>query len=296
MDGRPSRVGRHAVARVFSAVGSQKALVPIVAIVALALIRQRGWRSLGLLGVAWGGAILLYSLAKHAVGRPRPPAYLWLVHVAGKAFPSGHAVQSLSTFVALALLAATLVRPSHRLPWTAVAILLATGVGVSRIDLGVHWTKRCHRRLGRRRALGRRSALALRPSVAASRSRRAPHRLAARSPSSSSTGPPMIQIGPPDARGPSGDVGRANSAPAWALPMPSLWMRPGNPPTAPQASPLAWQRSSRGNWLGPLLVPRWEQWSTPGRWRRRAARIRAQQQRPGSRRSRRSSSSVSGAS
>ncbi len=97
------------VARVFSAVGSQKALVPLVAVMALVLIRQRGWRSLGLLGVAWGGAILLYSLAKHAVGRPRPPADLWLMHVGGNAFPSGHAVQSLSTFVALAVIAATLV-------------------------------------------------------------------------------------------------------------------------------------------------------------------------------------------
>ena len=132
--------GATLIARVFSQVGSQKALVPIVAIVALALIRQRGWRSLGLLGVAWGGAILLYSLAKHGVGRPRPPADLWLVHVAGKAFPSGHALQSLSTFVALSVIAATLVRPSHRLHWTAAAILLATGVGLSRIYLGVHWT------------------------------------------------------------------------------------------------------------------------------------------------------------
>ena len=125
------------VARVFSAVGSQKALVPIVAITSLALIRRRGWRSLGLLGVAWGAAILLYSLAKHAVGRPRPPADLWLMHVAGNAFPSGHAVQSLSTFVALAVIAATLT--SHRLLCTAAAILLATGVGLSRIYLGVHW-------------------------------------------------------------------------------------------------------------------------------------------------------------
>ena len=132
--------GATLIARVFSAVGSQKALVPIVAIMALVLVRRRGWRSLGLLGVAWGGAILLYSLAKHAVGRPRPPGDLWLVHVAGKAFPSGHAVQSLSTFVALSVVAATLVRPSHRLLWTAAAILLATGVGLSRIYLGVHWT------------------------------------------------------------------------------------------------------------------------------------------------------------
>jgi membrane-associated phospholipid phosphatase len=125
------------VARVFSAVGSQKALVPIVAIMALVLIRRRGWRSLGLLGVAWGGAILLYRLAKDVVGRPRPPADLWLMHVGGNAFPSGHAVQSLSTFVALAVIAATLT--SHRLLWTAAAILLATGVALSRIYLGVHW-------------------------------------------------------------------------------------------------------------------------------------------------------------
>ena len=127
------------VARVFSAVGSQKALVPLVALLAVVLMRQRGWRSLGLLGVAWGGAILLYGLAKHAVGRPRPPADLWLMHVAGKAFPSGHAVQSLSTFVALAVIAATLVGPSHRRLWTVAAILLAAGVGLSRIYLCVHW-------------------------------------------------------------------------------------------------------------------------------------------------------------
>jgi hypothetical protein len=50
--------GATLVARVFSAVGSQKALVPVVVIMALVLIGQRGWRSLGLLGVAWGGAIL----------------------------------------------------------------------------------------------------------------------------------------------------------------------------------------------------------------------------------------------
>ena len=131
--------GATLVARVFSAVGSQKALVPVVVVMALVLIGQRGWRSLGLLGVAWGGAILLYSLAKHAVGRPRPPADLWLMHVGGKAFPSGHAVQSLSTFVALAVIAATLVPPLHRLLWTAAAILVATGVGLSRIYLGVHW-------------------------------------------------------------------------------------------------------------------------------------------------------------
>ncbi len=124
------------VARVFSAVGSQQALVPIVAVIALVLIRQQGWRSLG------------YS-ASPGAGRScstAGPSMPWATASAGRPLADARRRERVSvrargtvasTFVALAVIAATLA--SHRLLWTAAAIMLATGVGLSRVYLGVHW-------------------------------------------------------------------------------------------------------------------------------------------------------------
>ena len=90
--------------------------------------------------LTWGGAILLYNLTKLFVNRPRPPMDIWLTHVGNStSFPSGHATQSLATFMALALAgAAWLAKP--RAPGALVALLLAVGVGWSRVYLGVHWS------------------------------------------------------------------------------------------------------------------------------------------------------------
>jgi membrane-associated phospholipid phosphatase len=126
------------VARALSTVGSQKVLLPLVAIVAIVLIARGARRQAGLLIVLWAGAIELYSLAKHFVGRPRPPMHLWLTSASSTAFPSGHATQSLSTFAALALVAAAFL-PSARRPALALAAVVAAGVGWSRAYLGVHW-------------------------------------------------------------------------------------------------------------------------------------------------------------
>src|SRR5215475_7351402 len=90
-------------ARALSTVGSQKVLLPLVAVVAILLVARRASRPAGLVVVLWAGAIELYSLAKNVVDRPRPPMHLWLTSASGAAFPSGHATQSLSTFAALAL-------------------------------------------------------------------------------------------------------------------------------------------------------------------------------------------------
>jgi undecaprenyl-diphosphatase len=126
------------LAKVLTTIGSQTVLVPVVTVLALVLLwRRRFVPAVSLVGV-WGGAILLYSLGKYFVGRPRPPAGLWLVQVGGTSFPSGHATQSLATFVALAVVVAHWLR---RAPWpgVAVAVVLAAGVGWSRVYLGVHW-------------------------------------------------------------------------------------------------------------------------------------------------------------
>jgi membrane-associated phospholipid phosphatase len=128
------------LAHALSTIGSQAVLIPVAGIVALALLQRRRFVQAGLLIAAWGGAILLYSLTKHFVHRSRPPSDIWLTDVGRTtSFPSGHATQSLATFLALALVgAAWLSKP----PWPGLmlALILAAGIGWSRVYLGVHWT------------------------------------------------------------------------------------------------------------------------------------------------------------
>ena len=126
------------VARALSTIGSQKVLIPLVAVVAIVLVVRRALKPALLLVVLWAGALELYTLAKHFVGRPRPPMHLWLTSVTSTAFPSGHATQSLSTYAALALVSAAVVSAARR-PALAVAAVIAAGVGWSRVYLGVHW-------------------------------------------------------------------------------------------------------------------------------------------------------------
>lgn len=126
------------LAKWLSTLGSQQVLLPVVVVLALVLLLRRRFLVVSLLLVVWAGAVALYTLCKHFVGRPRPPADLWLVGAAGKAFPSGHATQSLATFVALALVASVVLQRARR-PGVVVALVLAAGVGWSRVYLGVHW-------------------------------------------------------------------------------------------------------------------------------------------------------------
>jgi membrane-associated phospholipid phosphatase len=126
------------VARALSTIGGQKVLLPLVAVVAIVLIVRGARTPAGLLIVIWAGAIELYSVAKNVVDRPRPPMHLWMTSASSAAFPSGHATQSLSTFAALALVAAA-VAPIARRPTLALAAVIAAGVGWSRVYLGVHW-------------------------------------------------------------------------------------------------------------------------------------------------------------
>jgi undecaprenyl-diphosphatase len=131
--------GLTTLARVFSTLGSQAVLLPVVGIAVALLIWRRELASAGFLFAAWGGATLLYSLTKHFVNRPRPPSHLWLTDVGrSSSFPSGHATQSLATLLALALIG-TLWVPRLRWPAWAVAVAVAVGIGWSRVYLGVHW-------------------------------------------------------------------------------------------------------------------------------------------------------------
>jgi undecaprenyl-diphosphatase len=127
------------LARALSRLGSQVVLVPVTAVAAAALVVRRKVALAGLLVAGWGGATLLYTVTKPVVDRHRPPEAIWLTNV-GKtpSFPSGHATQSLATFVALVFVAAVWL-PRARWLGRALAVVLAAGVGWSRVYLGVHW-------------------------------------------------------------------------------------------------------------------------------------------------------------
>lgn len=132
--------GWTSLAHFFSTVGSQVVLTPLTAVITAALLVRRRFALAGLLVASWGGALLLYTLTKYFVHRPRPPMDIWLTNVGRTtSFPSGHATQSLGTFLALALVGGAWIA---RLAWPfrALAVVLAAGVGWSRVYLGVHWT------------------------------------------------------------------------------------------------------------------------------------------------------------
>ena len=72
---------------------------------------------------------------KDWIGRPRPQFDVsWLP--TSLAFPSGHAANSMTAFLATALIAAT---PGFRRTAAITAVALSIIVGLTRVYLGVHW-------------------------------------------------------------------------------------------------------------------------------------------------------------
>jgi membrane-associated phospholipid phosphatase len=128
------------VLKVLTWFGSTLILWPIVGLTGVLLIaRGRRWRPAILLVVALGGSILLTDLVKAATDLARPPFSTHLVEVTGSAYPSGHAMDSLAVFAALAMVVGAGRSPGARAWLWVGAASMALIVGWSRIYLGVHW-------------------------------------------------------------------------------------------------------------------------------------------------------------
>jgi len=123
--------------QVLTWLGSTAVIIPAGLAVGLYFaIRRRDWRPLALLGAAVAGAVGLYDIVKALVGRPRPPAAIWIGHYTGAEFPSGHATQSTAFYAMLAIvLGAGLSIRRRAILWGAAALLVLV-VGASRIYLG----------------------------------------------------------------------------------------------------------------------------------------------------------------
>ena len=121
--------------------GASVLTYPLVALAGVVVAWRTGrWRpgvfalAVVVLGVL--SRLLLSVLVRDA----RPDRDLWLTHVGGFSFPSGHAAASALLAGALIWLAgrAGLPRPA-RIVFAIVALTWAFLVGLSRLYLGVHW-------------------------------------------------------------------------------------------------------------------------------------------------------------
>lgn len=117
-------------------------VVLTISVISAALLALQGVRHYALLiVVAVSGGWLLSPVLKAFFDRDRPQVVDWRVAHAGQAsFPSGHAMMGMVLYVVLAFVV-------HRIgnrPWVsalaiAIAALLVTLIGITRVYLGVHY-------------------------------------------------------------------------------------------------------------------------------------------------------------
>ncbi len=132
----------NAVVKVVTWLGTWIALAVAATLIgALAALRRLPVFAVLLAVVAWIGEAAAVSLAKNVVRRHRPSEKIWLMTAHGWSWPSGHAATAALVFTVLAIVATYLVRTTvlRLLAWI-IALLAVFAVGLSRIELGVHWT------------------------------------------------------------------------------------------------------------------------------------------------------------
>lgn len=124
----------------FSALGSVTILLTLViAACGYLLLRRRALEAVLLL-LASGGGLAISQTLKGLFERDRPPEIYRAAEVLNQSFPSGHAMLSAVVYLTLGAMLAR-AEPSWRIRLyiLTLAILIALGVGLTRILLGVHW-------------------------------------------------------------------------------------------------------------------------------------------------------------
>lgn len=120
--------------------GSLYVLLPFsMALLAVLLYRHK-WRAAGLLGLGFGGTVVITNGIKWLVGRPRPDLFSPLVPMPPDfAFPSGHTAQITAFACCLAMMACRRRGAPFGSIVAGLAFLIAGLVGVSRLYLQVHF-------------------------------------------------------------------------------------------------------------------------------------------------------------
>ncbi len=128
-------------ARLLTLVGSEMVIGVLALLLMIVLLERRGPFYAACAAVAMGTAASLTVGVKLLVAKERPGANIRLGPVdSSYSFPSGHTLNS-AVFLGLVviLLVPTLHARRQRIAVTGAAVLLAFGIGLSRIYLGYHW-------------------------------------------------------------------------------------------------------------------------------------------------------------
>ena len=118
--------------------GSSLVIVPTFVLVVAALLATRRHGAALFLTLASGGALALNASMKLFFERPRPHL-AWANVLPDYSFPSGHTMNGVVFYIALALIVWSLAGRRLGLLAMATATALAIGIGVSRIYLGYHY-------------------------------------------------------------------------------------------------------------------------------------------------------------
>ncbi len=118
-------------------------IMPVIATVAAIVLALwwRRWTPILLMAVGAGGSVLLTVIGKQSIDRARPPTRLAVSPFeTSPSFPSGHTLNSWVIFLLIAYLVSCRVESrGWRITATAVALVLAVAMGLSRVYLGHHW-------------------------------------------------------------------------------------------------------------------------------------------------------------
>lgn len=123
-----------------TALGSSPTLVIAVLAVFGFLALAKAWRPAIFILAASVGGLIVSSVLKELIDRPRPDLVPHGNLIYTASFPSGHSMMSAVVYLTLAALVTRLIERKRLKGYAlGVAMLLTLLVGVSRVYLGVHW-------------------------------------------------------------------------------------------------------------------------------------------------------------
>jgi undecaprenyl-diphosphatase len=130
--------GMDALMNTVTEIGSSLVIVPILIVVIAGLLSKRRYGAGLFLGAATGGSLVLQGTMKLFFARPRQQLP-WARVLPDYSFPSGHTMNALIFYVAVALILWSVFGRRPGLAALVIAVVIALAVGVSRIYLGYHY-------------------------------------------------------------------------------------------------------------------------------------------------------------